>query len=87
MSDLTAQFWCEQKMEYSYELPAVPVTAAMQQGADIHLSRGSGSKVKLNLACSRLSVSGNNRKQAGVARAGSGREGAACMEQVKLKLS
>lgn len=41
VSDLTAQFWCEQQMEYDFLAPEPkPESVAMQQGKTIHLARG-----------------------------------------------
>ena len=41
VSDLTAQFWCEQQMEYNFLAPETkPETEQMQLGKDIHLARG-----------------------------------------------
>ena len=41
VSDLTAQFWCEQQMEYNFLAPEPkPETVQMQLGKDIHMARG-----------------------------------------------
>ena len=41
VSDLTAQFWCEQQMEYNFLAPEPrPESEQMQLGKDIHLARG-----------------------------------------------
>ena len=41
VSDLTAQFWCEQQMEYNFLAPEPkPETVQMQLGKDIHTARG-----------------------------------------------
>ena len=41
VSDLTAQFWCEQQMEYNFLAPEPkPDSEPMQQGKNIHLARG-----------------------------------------------
>lgn len=41
VSDLTAQFWCEQQMEYNYLAPEPkPESEPMQLGKNIHLARG-----------------------------------------------
>ncbi|KAL9981197.1 hypothetical protein ACROYT_G009868 [Oculina patagonica] len=40
VSDLTAQFWCEQQMEYNFLAPEPkPESEPMQQGKNIHLAR------------------------------------------------
>jgi len=40
VSDLTAQFWCEQQMEYNFLAPEPrPESEQMQLGKDIHLAR------------------------------------------------
>ena len=41
VSDLTAQYWCEQQMEYNFLAPeSKPETEQMQLGKNIHLARG-----------------------------------------------
>ena len=41
VSDLTAQFWCEQQMEYNFLAPEPrPETEQMKLGKSIHLARG-----------------------------------------------
>ena len=41
VTDLTAQFWCEQQMEYSFSAPELKLESEpMKMGKLIHLERG-----------------------------------------------